>query len=76
MRWGSVHERPTRVVVIPMITFIEGEMRILIDGITRNFLIFYRPCPTQCSHNLFKIVNSVARLNEKMGVNLTYHDIN
>ena len=59
-----------------MITFIEGEMRIPMDRITRNFLIFFRLCPTQCPRNLFKIVNSVARLNEKMGVNLTHHDIN
>ena len=25
---------------------------------------------------LFKVFNSVARLNEKIGVNLTHHDIN
>lgn len=69
-------KRPIGVVVIPMIDFIEGGMRIPIDKVMRDFLLFFRICPTQCSPNLFKVVNSVAWLNKKMGINLTHHDIN
>ena len=69
-------ERPTGAVVIPMIAFIEGRMRIPMDRVMKDFLIFFRTCPTQCSLNLFKVVNSVAQINKKIGVNLTHHDIN
>ena len=51
-------------------------MRIPMDGVIRDFLNFFKICPTQCSPNLFWVVNSVARLNEKMGVALTHHDNN
>ena len=63
-------------VVIPMIAFIEGGMRIPMGRVTRDFLITYRLCPTQCSQNLFRILGSVDALNDKMGVNLTHHDVN
>ena len=32
--------------------------------------------PTQCSPNVFRILGSVDKLNLKMGVNLTHHDVN
>ena len=35
-------ERKTGEVVIPMITFIEGGMTILMGTLTRNFLRFFR----------------------------------
>ena len=41
-----------------------------------DFLLFFRICPTQCSPNLFKVVNSIAWLNKKMSINLTHHNIN
>ena len=63
-------------VVIPMITFIEWGMRIPMGRVTRDFLIAHRLCPTQCSPNLFRILGSVDALNDKMRVNLTYHDVN
>lgn len=69
-------KRPTSVTVIPMIAFIERGMRIPMDNVMRDFLIYFRLCPTQSSLNLFKIVNSIARLNEKMDANLTHHDVN
>ena len=69
-------KRPMGVMVISMIDFIKGGMRIPIDKVMRDFLLFFRICPTQCSSNLFKVVNSVAWLNKKMGINLTHHDIN
>ena len=63
-------------MVIPMIAFIEGGMKIPMGGVTRDFLIAHRLCLTQCSPNLFRILGSVNALNEKMEVNLTHHDIN
>ena len=33
-------------VVIPIIAFIEGEMRIPMGRVTRDFFIAYRLCPT------------------------------
>ena len=63
-------------VVIPMIAFIKGGMRIPMGRVTRDFLISHRLCPTQCSPNMFRILGSVDALNEKMGVNLTHRDVN
>ena len=39
-------------------------------------MIFYRLTLTQCSPNVFRILGSVDKLNLKMGVNLTHHDVN
>ena len=71
-------KRQIEDVVIPMTTFIEGGMRIPMDGVMRDFLNFFRIYPTQCSPNLFRVVCSVAQLNKKMGVvlTITHHDIN
>ena len=63
-------------VVIPMNTFIEGGMRIPMGKVTKDYLIAHRLSPTQCTPNVFRILDSVDALNEKMGVNLTDHDVN
>ena len=68
--------RPTSVVAIPMITFIEGRMRIPMDRVMHDFLLFFRTSHSLCSINLFKIVNNVARIIEKMNIDLTHHNIN
>ena len=61
---GEWHEaRQEGKVVIPMIAFIEGGMRILMAS-------------TQCALNMFRILGSVGTLNERMGLNLTHHDVN
>ena len=78
---GQWHEeRQEREVVIPMIAFIEGEMRILMGTVTvtvtRDYLRAHRLAPTQCAPNMFRILGSVDALNERMGLNLTHHDIN
>ena len=62
--------------MIPMITFIEGGIRIPMGRVTRDFLIAHRLCPTQCSQNIFRILGSVDAINDKMGVNLTHHNVN
>jgi len=59
-----------------MIAFIEGGVRIPMDRVTRDYLITHRLSPTQCAPNVFRILGSVDAFNEKMGVNLTHHDIN
>ena len=68
--------RPKGAVVIPMIAFIEGGMQILVGKVTRDFLIAHKLCSTQCSPNLFRILGSVDALNQKMGVNLSHHNVN
>ena len=71
-----VDERKTREVVIPMIAFIEGGMTIPMGTLTRNFLRFFRLSPTQCAPNMFRVLGSIEALNERMNLNLTYHDVN
>ena len=58
-------------VVIPMITFIEGGMRLPMGSVTRDYLIAHRLCSHQCAPNLFRVVSSVDAFNEQMGLNLT-----
>ena len=63
-------------MVIPMIAFIEEGMRIPIGTVTRDYLRAHRLAPTQCAPNMFRILGSVDALNEKMGLNLTHHNVN
>jgi len=63
-------------VVILMIAFIEGRMRIPMGRVTRDYPIAHRLYPTQCTPNVFRILGSVDALNEKINVNLTHHDVN
>ena len=51
-------------------------MRIPKGKVTKDYLIAHRLAPTQCAPNMFRILGSVDALNEKMGVNLTHHDVN
>ena len=53
-------------VVIPMISFIEGGVRIPMGPVMRNYLGFVRLTPTQCVPNIFRILGCVDALNEKM----------
>ena len=51
----------------------------LVRKVMTDFLLFFRLCPGQYSPNLFRIVNSVASINEKKkekNVSLTHHDVN
>ena len=51
-------------------------MEIPMDRVTRDFLMNYRPSPTQCTPNIFRVLGSVDMINRKMGINLTWHDVN
>ena len=72
--WTDI--RRTGEMVIPMITFIEGGMTIPMGTINRNYLRFFRLSPTQCAPNMFRVLGSIEALNERMDLNLTYHDVN
>ena len=74
---GDWHtDRQEGEMAIPMIAFIEEGMRIPIGTVTRDYLRAHRLAPTQCAPNMFKILGSVDTLNEKMGLNLTHHNVN
>ena len=74
---GEWHvKRQEKEVVIQMIVFIKGGMRIPLGTITRDYLRAYRLAPIQCAPNMFKILGSIDTLNEKMGLGLTHHDVN
>ena len=68
--------RPHESVVIPMIVFIEGRMEIPMGRVTRDFLTNYKLTPTQCSPNVFRVLGNINIINQKMGTNLTWHDVN
>ena len=58
-----------------MIAFIKGGMRIPMGMVTRDYLKAHR-LATQCAPNMFRILGCVDALNERMGLNLTHHDVN
>ena len=43
--------------------------------VTRDYLRVHRLVPTQCAPNMLMILGSVDAFNEKMGLNLTHHDV-
>ena len=59
-----------------MIAFIEERMTIPMSTVTRDYLKAHRLAPTQCTPNMFRILGCVDALNERMGLNLTHHDVN
>ena len=63
-------------MVILMIAFIDGGMRIHMGTITRDYLRAHRLALTQCAPYMFRILGSVDTFNEKMGLGLTHHDVN
>ena len=44
--------------------------------VTRDYLRAYRLAPIQCAPNMFRVLDCEDALNERMGLNLTHHDIN
>ena len=72
--WNFLRQRGE--VMIPMIAFIEGGVRIPMGLVMRNYLRFVRLAPTQCVPYVFRILGCVDALNEKMGLQLTHYDVN
>jgi len=58
-------------VVILIIAFVEGGIRLPVGKVTRDYLIAHRICPHQCASNLFKVLDSVDALNEQIELGLT-----
>ena len=54
--------RSAEEVVIPMIAFIKGRIRIHMGRVPRDFLIAYRLYLTQCAPNMFRGLGSVDAL--------------
>jgi len=69
------HPQKGGEVVIPMIAFIEGVIRLPMGRVTRDYLIAHRICPHQCVPNLFRVLGSVDVLNEQMELGLAWHDV-
>ena len=63
-------------VVIPLLAFVEGGMRIPMGPVMRSYLRHFRLALTQYAANMFRILGCVDALNEKMGLRLTHHDVN
>ena len=63
-------------VVILIIAFLEGGMRLPMRPVMRDYFRHFRLAPIQCAVNVFRILGSVDALNEKMGLRLTHHDVN
>ena len=63
-------------VVIPIIAFLEGGMRIPMGLVMRDYLRHFRLAPVQCAVNVFRILGCVDALNENIGLRLTHHDVN
>ena len=53
-------------VVILIIAFLEGGMRLPMRPVMRDYLRHFRLAPIQCAVNVFRILGSVNALNEKM----------
>ena len=62
-------------MVISLIAFIEGGVRIPMGPVMRDYLRHFRLVPTQCVANVFRILGCVDALNEKIGLRLTHHDV-
>ena len=69
-------ERQEEEVVISMIAFIDGGMRIPMGTVTRDYRKAHKLALTQCAPNMFRILGSVDALNERICLNLTHHDVN
>ena len=63
-------------VVIPIIAFLEGGMRLLMRPVMWDYLRHFRLASVQCVVNVFRILGNVDALNEKMGLRLTHHNVN
>ena len=63
-------------IVILIIAFLEGGMRIPMGPVMRDYFRHFRLAPVQCAVNVFRILGCVDALNKKMGLRLTHHDVN
>ena len=50
-------------------------MTLPIGRITKDYLLNHRLSPHQCTHNLFRVLESVDALNDLMDLGLTWHNV-
>ena len=62
-------------LVLPMVAIVKEGVRIPMHTFLLRFLTHFRLSPLQCAPNIFRIVMGTAILMEKLGLNLTVHDI-
>ena len=62
-------------LVLPIITIVEGGVRIPMHPFLIQFLIHFRLSPLQCVPNVFRVVMGTAILMDKLGLKLTIHDM-
>jgi hypothetical protein len=62
-------------LVLPIVAIVEDGIRIPMHPFLIQFLIHFRLSPLQCVPNVFRIVMGTAVLIDKLGLNLTVHDI-
>ena len=63
-------------IVIPIIAFLKGGVRLSMHPVMRDYLRHFRLAPVQCAVNMIRILGNVDTLNEKMELRLTHHDVN
>ena len=63
-------------MIIPLVSFKEGGVRIPLGKLMTNFLRHFKLCPNQYTPNIFRVVSSVAEQNKRLSLNLSEHDIN
>ena len=75
---GEWHEKwPSEAITIPMIAFIKGGMKIPMGKVTGDFFMPFQALSySVCALKMFRILDSVDAMNDKMGINLTHHDDN
>ena len=62
-------------LVLPIVTIVEGGVRIPTHHFLIKFLVHFKLSPLQCVPNVFRVVMGTTVLMEKLGLNLTVHDI-
>ena len=63
-------------VVIPILAFVEGGMRIPMGPVMKSYLRHFQLALIQCATNMFRILGCVDALNKEMELSLTHHDVN
>jgi hypothetical protein len=62
-------------LVLPIIAVVEGGVRIPMHPFLIQFLTYFRLSPLQYVPNIFRIIMGMTVLMERLGLNLTVHDI-
>uniref|UniRef100_A0A2N9FK66 Transposase (putative) gypsy type domain-containing protein n=1 Tax=Fagus sylvatica TaxID=28930 RepID=A0A2N9FK66_FAGSY len=73
--YGDIALLQREDLVLPIVAIVEGGVRIPMHTFLLRFLTNFRLNPLQCAPNVFRIVMGTAVLMEKLGLNLTVHDI-